>query len=58
MSQGLCRLGRAAQQARAKPCNLKGFLDAFKAIPTQLSADRLSADGSNATSLTHCEDFA
>jgi hypothetical protein len=46
---------RAAHpKARVNPRNLKGFLDAFKAI-LRLPA---GSDGPNAPSLTHCEDFA
>jgi hypothetical protein len=41
-------------QARANPHNLKGFLDAFKAI-LALSA---AADGPDRPSLTQCEEFA
>jgi hypothetical protein len=46
-------MGQAVpSKARAEPRNLKGFLDAFKAILTPI------ADGRNAPSLTHREDFA
>jgi hypothetical protein len=40
--------------AQANPRNLKGFLDAFKAILRL----RAASDGLVAPSLTHCEDFA
>jgi len=40
--------------ARANPHNLKGFLDAFKAI----LASSAAADGPDAPSLTQCEEFA
>jgi hypothetical protein len=47
--------GQTAQwYARANPRNLKGFLDAFKAILTPPAA----ADGPTAPSLTQREDFA
>jgi hypothetical protein len=44
----------AHRQARANPRNLKGFLDAFKAVLTPQAASRRP----DAPSLTHCEDFA
>jgi len=43
-----------ATVARANPHNLKGFLDAFKAILALSTA----ADSPNAPSLTQCEEFA
>jgi len=43
-----------APVARANPHNLKGFLDAFKAI----LVPGHKSDGPTVPSLTHCEDFA
>jgi hypothetical protein len=44
----------AEPRAPANPCNLIGFLDAFKAIPPFSTVPA----GTGVPSLTHCEDFA
>jgi hypothetical protein len=53
-SQVLSNKAGGALVAGANPHNLKGFLDAFKAILALWTA----ADGPNAPSLTQCEEFA